>query len=447
MDQFRDASFSAGTRQPVAQGKTTFMGILDSIVAALGSAVGETAAQAERSPATEGLARAARPVLQINRFPVSIDTATFQNALSGRNPNGDLKALFAFHQLVDPVPTFTRGYSASTGSTQQIYGSLLNGASVNGDSPFAAGILSDAKSAFESEKFANLDGTHGSWRPVYASPEDWSTAGPERFRSLDIDPDARGTSQTAFTTIGDDEDLELRIGTDDAEADAAAMVTRVRSVSVEYLLVSLRRPWLHPMVFETNEWFLSGEDAGFCSSGKLSGNGGVLPLIPTGLLLGRNVNVEADWSSAGTSLLNRAKSAGASVSLGPFLLSASDSAQSSLQVIGWISNLVPFSPKMTKSTAGSVLVDNDGGFVARFSVEWNEGPERRSRQSGNFLVMSSAEIPIPVNASAIDVKIEIMTCPPPLESWKVFETRKFDKPVMKKYVLSGTTFDPVLKEA
>jgi hypothetical protein len=423
------------------------MAMFDSIAAALESAGGEAAARSDGQAAPGAQARTTRPILQLNRFPVSIDTGRYQNALSGRNPGGDQRPLFAFHQLVDPVPAYTRSYFASAGSTQQIYESLLNGASVDGDSTFAASVLSEAKARFESEKFANLDGTLGMWRPVYATPEDWSTAGPERFQSMDIDLDALADPQNAFAMIGGDEDLELRLGSDRASGAASAIGTKVRSVRVEYLLVGLRRPWLHPMLFETNDWFLSGQDAGFCSSGNLSSNRGVLPLIPTGLLLGRKVDVSAGLSAAEASVLTQAKSAGKPVSLGPFLLSAPGDTGTTLQVIGWTSDLVPFSPKITKNAAGSILVDNRGGFVVRFSVEWNEGAERRSQPSGNFPVLASKEIGIPVNASKIVVKIEIMTFPAPAETWKTVAALPFDKPVVKKYVLSGTTFDPILKEA
>jgi hypothetical protein len=108
------------------------MGMFDSIVAALGSALGsageEAAPRRRGAAAAAGAMGAAKPVLQINRFPVSIDTGMYQNALSGGNPKGDMRSLFAFHQLVDPVPAYTRSYSPSTGSTQQIYESLLRGA-------------------------------------------------------------------------------------------------------------------------------------------------------------------------------------------------------------------------------------------------------------------------------------------------------------------------------
>ena len=135
------------------------MGTLDSIAALLGSAGRESVTQSDGVAAVGGQVRTAKPILQLNRFPVTLDADRYQNARSGRNPGGDLRSLFAFHQLVDPVPAYTRSYSPSAGSTEQIYESLLNGASVDGDSPFSAGVLSEAKALFESEKFAKLDGT------------------------------------------------------------------------------------------------------------------------------------------------------------------------------------------------------------------------------------------------------------------------------------------------
>jgi hypothetical protein len=353
--------------------------------------------------------------------------------------------LFAFRELVDPVPAFTRSYSPSAGSTEGIYEMLLEGASVDGESPFAAGVLSEARRRFESEKLAYLDGTPGYWRPVYAVPEDWPAATPERFKHLDIDLNTLTTSDSAFAVIGGDEPLELRLG-GEAAAVRPASGTQLHSLRMEYMLVGLRRTWLNPLLFEAGDWFLSGQDAGFCSSGSLSRNDGVLPLIVTGMLIGRSVELSADWSKTDASLIQDAKSAGKMVSVGPFLLSGPGEAGSALQVIGWTCDLVPFSPRITKQRAGSILVDNSGGFVARFSVEWNEGPDHRSLHSGNFPVLASKEIGIPVNASKIAVKIEIMTFPAPFETWKTVAALSFDKPVVKRYALSGVTSNPTLRE-
>jgi len=421
------------------------MGMLEAIAASLGGAAQLAAVQSAGVAAAGATVRRGQPVLQLNRFPITLDTAIYKNAQSGRNPGGDQRSLSAFRDLVDPLPSFTRDYSASAGSTERIYATLLEGASVDGQSPFAASVLSDAKERFEAEKLANLNGSIGFWRPVYAVPDDWAIAAPDRFQVLDLDLNAR-MGAGGFAVIGGDETLDLRLGGKDAAPLRKIDSSQVRSLSMEYLLVGLRRGWLNPTLFDTGDWFLSGQDAGFCSSGSLNNNNGVLPLISTGLLLGRNVQVSADWSRADASLLQDAKSAGKPVFLGPFLVSAPEAPGPTLQVIGWTSDLVPFSPRITKQRAGSILVENAGGFVARFSVAFNEGADRRSFDSGNFPVLASKEVGIPANATKIVVKIEIMTFPYPFETWKTIDSLSFDQPVVKRYKLAGTTFDPTFRE-
>jgi hypothetical protein len=418
--------------------------IVDAIAASLGNAEHDAVTQPNDAVAVRGLGRATKPVLQLNQFPTTLDTEIYKDALSGSNPNGTEASLFAFRQLVDPVPTFSRSYSPSANSTEDVYETLLTGASIDGESEFAAGVLSEAKDRFQSGTFAYLDGTPKVWRPVYAVPEDWYAAG-DRFKSLKIDLDTLGSADSPFGIIGGDESLELRLG-GDLVRNRLSSETKLYSIQMEYLLVGFRRPWLNPMLFDASDWFLSGQDAGFCSSGSMSKNDGVLPLIPTGLLLGRSVDVSADWSKADAALVKGAESAGKAVFLGPFMLSAPNGASSTLQVIGWTSNLVPFSPKITKKLAGSILVDNSGAFIARFSVEWNEGGDRHSQKSGNFPVLASKEIGIPVNGTKIVVKIDIMTSPWPFETWKTVATFQLDKPVVKKYALSGVTGNPIIQE-
>jgi hypothetical protein len=424
------------------------MMILEAIAASLGNAGLDAVRQPSNALAAASPGNAAKTVFQLNQFPTTLDTTTYRDALSGSNPNGDWRALFAFRQLVDPVPAFSRSYSPSADSTEQVYKTLLTGASVDGESEFASGVLSDAMDRFQSETFANLDGNPGVWRPVYAVPEDWYAAGADRFKSLNIDLDSLGSSDSPFGIIGGDDSLELRLGGDKAPGSSGlSSGTKLHSIRMEYLLVSFRRPWLNPLLFRSGDWFLSGQDAGFCSSGSISRNDGVLPLLPTGMLISRSVDISADWSNADASLVKDAKSAGKAVFLGPFMLSAPASAGSTLQVIGWTSDLVPFSPKITKKLAGSILVDNSGAFVSRFSVEWNEGADRHSQQSGTYPVLASREIGIPVNATKIVVKIDIMTFPAPVETWKTVAAYQFDTPVVKRYGLSGVTWNPAIKEA
>ena len=62
-----------------------------------------------------------RPVLQLNALPMTLSPKTYENAHSSVNPNGSFTSLYAFSQLVNPVPSFTEYYSASLNTISSVY--------------------------------------------------------------------------------------------------------------------------------------------------------------------------------------------------------------------------------------------------------------------------------------------------------------------------------------
>jgi hypothetical protein len=66
-----------------------------------------------------------------------------------------------------------------------------------------------------------------------------------------------------------------------------------------YLMVSLTRPWFNAVIFNTLGWSLLGQAPGFCSSGSAVINTGVLPMVPTGVILGTEIQINASvWAAA-----------------------------------------------------------------------------------------------------------------------------------------------------
>lgn len=90
------------------------------------------------------------------------------------------------------------------------------------------------------------------------------------------------------------------------------------------------------------------------------------------------------------------------------------------------------------AAGGSILVKNDGGFVAHFSVEYKEGGKSITCNSGDFTLGTSRAIRIPPGATDIFVKLQEEWF---INSWSTVCTFSFDNPVSKCYELSGTTLN------
>ncbi len=391
----------------------------------------------------------AKPIVLLNAFPVVLDPNDYANAYSTANPNGDLRSLWRFRQLVDPLPQFAQFYMPSGLSTESTYAQIVQGAVVDGDNTFASTVISNARQTIQYQRFSNMDGTAGTWNPVYAVPEDWSDiAQLDRYNELafDLSGMAGNGVGTGAVENGQADLPEWRMGNSAESPSIVPLDTgsKIHSVRVKYLMVNIIRPWFNALLFATDGWYLSGQQRGFCSSGQNDGKG-ILPLVPTGLIVGSDVTIEADWDSKDRQLLDDAKSAQRQLSLGPLLVNPGPN-NLNLHIIGWGMSLIPFSPLISKEKAGAILVKNSGAFVARFSVEYEQSGRSISTAASNFPALAAKNIVIPPEAANISVKIEVMTLPEPFETWSTVAIYKFDNPAEKCYELSGTTLGPHVTE-
>lgn len=95
------------------------------------------------------------------------------------------------------------------------------------------------------------------------------------------------------------------------------------------------------------------------------------------------------------------------------------------------------------NVGGSILVRNDGGYVARFSVKFKLNGQIITRDSGEFTSGVNKSIDIPAEATEIHLKVEEAWF---ISSWSTIFTKDFETPVSKKYEVSGTTLNPHWKE-
>lgn len=134
------------------------------------------------------------------------------------------------------------------------------------------------------------------------------------------------------------------------------------SLNAEIAVVRIFRPWLNDLIFKMNSWYTNMADAHGISIGELTSKQLILPLIPTGFVVARNVSITADWSSDDKKHVEDAVTSKASVGWGPFSVSGSFSHSSSsdyhkstfdggtlkipgIQIIAWISEITPNSPQ------------------------------------------------------------------------------------------------------
>jgi hypothetical protein len=320
------------------------------------------AAPLDRGPAPVLASEAAaRPVLQLGELPLPINPGDYRNPYSNTNPQGDQRTLYAFRTLVDPVPEFGRAYRPSARSTEKVYQNLVQGASVRKGQDFVTAVLAGARRTFEENALESLVITPGKWHPVYATPADWyDPAQTGRFQPIELDL-TDGDGSGPFTLLPGNDRLQWRLGDPGRpeitkDPDPATLPTSLR---FRCLQVTLQRPWLDFEVFGLRGWFLQGQPKGYYSNGQAADNQGVLPLVPTRLLLGTDIQLDASLGPDDRDLAQRAAAAGASLSLGPFNLASLFSGdrvqgfatgrandQPAVYVVGWCSDLVPLSPHM-----------------------------------------------------------------------------------------------------
>jgi hypothetical protein len=281
----------------------------------------------------------ARPVLQLAEFPIIIDPALYANPRTAANPTGDLRSARAFRDLVDPVPGFSSGYLPSAQSTELIYKTILNGAQTSGTG-MAATTLYNARMVFNKSAMPALDGSAIDWHLVDASPWKWYDAKTFQPVTVWLDND----SGSPFQVIGD-APLQWRVN---GAISGPSEESNIKEVTLQCQMVVLSRPWLCTSLFSISGWTLPPEPAGCCSSGCIDANSGILPLLPTAVLIGRMNAIVGQWGGSDLAKLASVRS-GCSVSLGPFPVQsvAKDGTlqgTEELGLIGVVSQLTPYSP-------------------------------------------------------------------------------------------------------
>lgn len=99
--------------------------------------------------------------------------------------------------------------------------------------------------------------------------------------------------------------------------------------------------------------------------------------------------------------------------------------------------------QLQAGTAATILVRNNGGYVARFSVSYDFKSKSFSKDSGDFTAGVNKSIEIPAGATNINLKVEEAWF---INSWSTIFTKHFAAPAQHCYEITGTTLNPGWKE-
>ena len=133
------------------------------------------------------------------------------------------------------------------------------------------------------------------------------------------------------------------------------------TLEAELINITIKRPWFNPLLFSMNQWWVSGVNKDGISNAIVKDLQGLMPLVPTGFVVARNVKITADFSEEDKKFVENSIQTKASGGWGPFSVSGSYSHSSSkaefhskfdggtlelpgLQLIAWISSITPKSP-------------------------------------------------------------------------------------------------------
>lgn len=142
------------------------------------------------------------------------------------------------------------------------------------------------------------------------------------------------------------------------------------SITCEMLTVTIERPWFTDELFKTEKWYLSGQPQNWISDGSLdeANANAFMPVVPSAIVIVKNVAITANWTTQDSQSLSTATSASGGFSFGPFHAgggggsnATSSSSNSTFtggtltipdpQIVAWISQIVPPSPpEATPST-------------------------------------------------------------------------------------------------
>jgi hypothetical protein len=134
-------------------------------------------------------------------------------------------------------------------------------------------------------------------------------------------------------------------------------------ISYRFARVELRRPWFDPLLLSLGGWSMPGRPRHALSTGTIQDNPGLFSLLPSSMIVARDVQISAQWTTEAAQQIDKTLSGGGSVGFGPFALAGGSTrpwaikqlkprfdgltiSMPQLQLIGWLNKVVPACPPL-----------------------------------------------------------------------------------------------------
>lgn len=234
--------------------------------------------------------------------------------------------------------------------------------------------LVSAKGAVKEEnKFSSSLGFSDGWLFSYPSPANWTEEENLNFTELKIsggNTKIRSNSTEHSFSV----DTNLNFGLWNVKSSAEGSFENSNSstdidsveITAKIAKVNIKRPWFSESIFKLGSWSTNlAANSGDISNGKIdsSNKAHLLPMYPVAFIVAKDITIKADFSHEDEEHIKQSAKTAASVGYGPFSIGGSygygktdDKFNSDyqngeirvpgMQIIGWVSRLIPFSPKL-----------------------------------------------------------------------------------------------------
>jgi hypothetical protein len=232
-------------------------------------------------------------------------------------------------------------------------------------------VFASAQSQFTTLRRASLTNPGKVYWPSYASPSNWYSRGAaEGWTTVTISSESLRRSEhsdyTSMSTGGKASWGLWSVGGSFSKQESHQSMseqTSDLSISFKFARVEITRPWLNFLLLNLHSWNLGQAfgPGGLSNGTKAQGPGMPFPLLPQAFVAVRDLQITATWGDTDSSFVSKSVQGKASCGYGPFAVSGSYASSSTdkkfaadfdgrtitnkgLQIIGWISSLVPYAP-------------------------------------------------------------------------------------------------------